>query len=46
MCALAAFAGLTSLLIKGLDINAPLNTEQGFTEPKKVKDPEKEEDGA
>ena len=43
MCALAAFAGLTSFWIKGLDMNAPLSTEQGFTEPKKAADPEKEE---
>lgn len=46
MCALAAFAGLTSFLIKGLDINAPLNTEQGFSEQKRGRDPEKDEDAA
>ena len=30
MCALAAVAGLSSYWIRGLDLNRPLNTEQGF----------------
>ena len=41
MCALSAVAGLSSLLIKGLDVNAPLVTEQGFKEEKKEPDEEK-----
>ena len=35
MCGLAAVAGLSSLLIKGLDVNQPLKTEQGFADERK-----------
>ena len=35
MCGLAAVAGLSSLLIRGLDVNMPLQTEQGFADQKK-----------
>ena len=34
MCGLAGLAGVSSLFVKGLDINAPLETEQGFRQEK------------
>ena len=41
MCGLAALAMFTSLFTKGLDLNKPFETEQGFQEHPKVKDEEK-----
>ena len=41
MCALAAVAGLSSLLIRSFDLNRPLETEQGFQEQEREKDVEK-----
>ncbi|KAL9129802.1 MAG: hypothetical protein Q9217_001839 [Psora testacea] len=36
MCGLAALAGLSSFLIKGLNMDRPLQTEQGFQEPTRI----------
>ncbi|KAG8527144.1 uncharacterized protein KY384_008573 [Bacidia gigantensis] len=44
MCALAAVAGASSLVIKGLGLDRPLNTEQGFSE-KREGDEEKDGGG-
>lgn len=41
MCGLAGVGLILSLWTKGLDMNKPLETEQGFIEPKKGKDVEK-----
>ncbi|KAL8997350.1 MAG: hypothetical protein Q9188_006344 [Gyalolechia gomerana] len=41
MCGLAGVGLILSLWTKGLDMNKPLETEQGFIEQKKVKDEEK-----
>lgn len=41
MCGLSAFALILSLLTEGLDLNKPLETEQGFRDEEKTKDEEK-----
>ncbi|KAI4171435.1 MAG: hypothetical protein LQ343_004291 [Gyalolechia ehrenbergii] len=41
MCGLAGVGLILSLWTKGLDMNKPLETEQGFIQQKKVKDEEK-----
>lgn len=41
MCGLSAFALILSLWTEGLDLNKPLETEQGFRENKKTADEEK-----
>ena len=41
MCALSAFAMILSFFTEGLDLNKPLETEQGFRDEKKTADEEK-----
>lgn len=41
MCGLSAFALILSLFTEGLDLNRPLETEQGFRDKEKARDEEK-----